>query len=96
VRVAAGGGLQEAVAEQRALSFAGLLRQLRAEARRAQEDLAEAAGVSPRSVSDLERGLYATAHKDTARLLAGALSLDESARGLFVARARARPCPPTC
>jgi len=52
------------VAEQPALSFAGLLRQLRAGARLTQEELAEAAGVSPRSVSHLERGLHATAHKD--------------------------------
>jgi len=78
------------VAEQPALSFAGLLRQLRAEARLTQEELAEAAGVSPRSVSDLERGLHATAHKDTALLLARALSLDEPARDLFVAAARGR------
>ena len=92
-RGAAGGGLQEAVAEQRALSFAGLLRQLRAEARLTQEELAEAAGVSPRSVSDLERGLHATAHKDTALLLADALGLDEPTRDLFVAAARGKAQP---
>ena len=40
-----------------------------------QEELAEAAGVSPRSVSDLEWGINRTAHKDTARLLAGTLGL---------------------
>jgi DNA-binding XRE family transcriptional regulator len=51
----------EAVAGQRTLSFAGLLRQLRAEARLTQEELAETAGVSPRSINDLERGLHATA-----------------------------------
>jgi DNA-binding XRE family transcriptional regulator len=60
-----------AVAEQPSLSFAGLLRQLRAEARLTQEELAEAAGLSPRSVSDLERGINRTARKDTALLLAG-------------------------
>jgi len=63
------------VAEQSAFSFAGLLRQLRAEARLTQEELAEAASLSPRSVSDLERGISRTAHKETAQLLAGALSL---------------------
>ena len=63
------------MAEQPALTFAGLLRQLRAEARLTQEELAEAASLSPRSVSDLERGINRTAHKDTALLLAGALSL---------------------
>ena len=43
-------------AEQPALGFAGLLRQLRAEARLTQEELAEAASLSPRSISDLKRG----------------------------------------
>jgi len=81
------------VAERPALSFAGLLRQLRAEARLTQEELAEAAGVSPRSVSDLERGISRTAHKDTARLLADALGLAEPVRVLFVAAARGKAAP---
>jgi WD40 repeat protein/transcriptional regulator with XRE-family HTH domain len=76
------------VAEQSALSFAGLLRQLRAEAKLTQEELAAAAGVSPRSVSNLERGINRTAHKDTAVLLAGALGLAGPAGELFVAAAR--------
>ena len=79
----------EAVAEP-ALSFAGLLRQFRAEARLTQEELAEAAGLSPRSVSDLERGINRTARKDTAVLLADALSLTGQVRVLFVAAARGR------
>ena len=70
------------------LSFAGLLRQLRAEAKLTQEELAAAAGVSPRSVSNLERGINRTAHKDTAVLLAGALGLTGQAEELFVAAAR--------
>ena len=72
------------------LSFAGLLRQLRVEADLTQEELAEAASLSPRSVSDLERGINRTAHKDTAELLAGALGLAGPVRGLFVAAARGR------
>jgi tetratricopeptide (TPR) repeat protein/transcriptional regulator with XRE-family HTH domain len=72
------------------LSFAGLLRQLRAEAKLTQEELAEAAGVSPRSVSDLERGVTRTAHKDTGVLLAGALGLEGRVRELFVAAARGK------
>jgi transcriptional regulator with XRE-family HTH domain len=76
------------MAEQPALGFAGLLRQLRAEAGLTQEELAEAAGVSPRSVSDLERGINRTARKDTAVLLGGALGLAEPVRALFVAAAR--------
>jgi len=70
--------------------FAGLLRQLRAQARLTQEELAEAAGLSRRSVSDLERGINRRARKDTAVLLAGALGLAEPTRGLFVAAARGR------
>jgi len=76
------------VAEDPGLSFAGLLRQLRAEANLTQDELAEAASLSTRSVSDLERGISRTARKDTAVLLADALSLDGSARELFVAAAR--------
>ena len=78
------------MAEQPALGFGGLLRQLRVEARLTQEELAEAAGLSPRSVSDLERGVNRTARKDTAELLAGALSLAEPVRPWFVAAARGR------
>jgi transcriptional regulator with XRE-family HTH domain len=75
------------------LSFAGLLRQLRAEAKLTQEELAEAAGVSAGSVSALERGITRTAHKDTGVLLAGALNLPEPVRGLFVAVARGKALP---
>jgi DNA-binding beta-propeller fold protein YncE/transcriptional regulator with XRE-family HTH domain len=78
------------VTEQAALSFGGMLRQLRAEARLTQEELAAAAKVSPRSVSDLERGINRTARKDTAELLANALGLAGSVRELFVAAARGR------
>jgi tetratricopeptide (TPR) repeat protein/transcriptional regulator with XRE-family HTH domain len=78
------------VQEQPGLSFAGLLRQLRAEARLTQEELAEASGVRPRSVSDLERGVSRTAHKETAELLAGALGLAGPVRALFVAAARGK------
>jgi tetratricopeptide (TPR) repeat protein/transcriptional regulator with XRE-family HTH domain len=75
------------------LSFAGLLRQLRAEAKLTQEELAEAAGVSAGSVSALERGITRTAHKDTGVLLAGALNLPERARAVFVAAARGKALP---
>ena len=78
------------VAEQPALSFGGLLRQLRDDARLTQEELAQAASLSPRSVSDLERGVNLTARHDTARLLAGALGLTGPQRALFEAAARGR------
>ena len=72
------------------LRFGGLLRQLRDQAGLTQDELAEAARVSQRAVSDLERGINATARKDTAVLLAGALGLDGHRRELFVAAARGR------
>jgi predicted ATPase/DNA-binding XRE family transcriptional regulator/Tfp pilus assembly protein PilF len=78
------------VAEQAAPGFGGLLRQLRADAGLTQEELAEAAGLSPRSISDLERGINLTARKDTARLLADALGLAGPQRELFEAAARGR------
>ena len=86
----AGGGDAAVMAEQATSGLAGLLRQLRAEARLTQQELAKAAGVSPRSVSDLERGINHTARNDTAVRLAGALGLAEPARSLFVAAARGR------
>ena len=76
------------MAEQPDLEFAGLLRQLRERALLTQEELAEAAGLSPRSVSDLERGFHRTARRDTALLLADALGVAGPARELFVAVAR--------
>ena len=79
-----------AVTEQSFLSFAGLLRQLRDEAKLTQEELAEAAGLSPRAVSDLERGIHPTARKETAALLAGALGMAESVSVVFVEAARGR------
>jgi predicted ATPase/transcriptional regulator with XRE-family HTH domain len=72
------------------LTFGGLLRQLRVAAGLTQEELAEAAGISQRSVSDLERGINRTARKDTALLLAGALSLAGPVGEVFVAAARGR------
>src|SRR5580693_4807062 len=72
------------------LRFADLLRQLRTEARLTQEELAEAASLSPRSVSDLERGINRTARKESAQLLADALQLSGDVRGVFVAAARGR------
>jgi len=76
--------------EPSAPDFAGLLRQLRTQAGLTQEELAETANLSPRSVSDLERGINRTARQDTALLLAGALNLAEPVRAVFVAAARGR------
>jgi transcriptional regulator with XRE-family HTH domain len=77
-------------AEQTPTTFAGLLRQLRLDAGLTQEALARAASLSPRSVSDLERGINLTARKETARLLADALQLSGVARTSFMSVARGR------
>jgi tetratricopeptide (TPR) repeat protein/DNA-binding XRE family transcriptional regulator len=73
-----------------AVPFGSLLRSLRTAAGLTQEELAEAARVSYRTVSDLERGVSRSPHRDTARLLADALGLsgDELARFEDVARGR--------
>ncbi len=73
-----------------AADFGGLLRRLRAGAGLTQEELAGAAGLSCRSVSDLERGVNLTARNETARLLAGALSLEGPERAAFLAAAGGR------
>lgn len=53
-----------------------------------QEELAERAGLSARSISDLERGLRSAPRLDTIRNLADALSLDEQERTALLAAAR--------
>jgi transcriptional regulator with XRE-family HTH domain len=78
------------MAEQSALGFARLLRQLRAQVRLPQEGLAKSAGLKPRSIGDLERGTNRTGRRDTAELLANALCLAEPLLALFVAAARNR------
>ncbi len=90
MRAAGGVKGRRAEAELAAPGFGGLLRQLRVDAGLTQEELAEAARLSPRTVSDLERGISRTARKDTALLLADALGLAGRARGVFVAAAQGR------
>jgi transcriptional regulator with XRE-family HTH domain len=81
------------VTEQFPVTFAELLRRLRLDAGLTQEELAAVAGLSARSVSDLERGVTVTARRDTARLLAQALGLSAPEKGEFelVALGRATP-----
>jgi tetratricopeptide (TPR) repeat protein len=69
-------------------SLAELLKRLRRAAQLTQEELAEAAGLSPRAISDLERGINLTARRETTRLLADALKLRGPAREAFEATAR--------
>jgi transcriptional regulator with XRE-family HTH domain len=79
------------MAKQPASEFAELLQRLRAEAGMTQEELAAAANVSPRTVSDLERGVNRSARKDTAGLLADAMRLTGDRREHFLNAARRRP-----
>jgi tetratricopeptide (TPR) repeat protein/transcriptional regulator with XRE-family HTH domain len=79
------------VAEDSRVTFSGLLRSLRTRARLTQEELASAANLSRRAVSNLERGFATTPQKDTVRLLADALHLIGPERIEFEAAARGRP-----
>jgi transcriptional regulator with XRE-family HTH domain len=78
------------MAKQPVGGFAGLLQRLRVRTGMTQDELAEAAGVSPRTVSDLERGINRTARKDTAGLLADAMGLTGDEREQFLAAARGK------
>ncbi|MFI6325484.1 ATP-binding protein [Nonomuraea sp. NPDC050556] len=75
-------------------SFAQLLRRLRISVGLTQEELAHRSTVSTRSISDLERAIYRTARKETARLLADALELSGTTRELFETTARGKATDP--
>ena len=82
------------MSEQPDSQYAELLRQLRVEQGLTQEELAAAAGISPRTVSDLERGINQTPRRATAELLADALRLSGPQREQFMAAARRKPAAP--
>jgi predicted ATPase/DNA-binding XRE family transcriptional regulator len=71
-----------------ALTFGAVLRQLRTAAALSQEALAERAGLSPRGISDLERGARRTPYLATVDLLADALALSPDDRQALLAAAR--------
>jgi tetratricopeptide (TPR) repeat protein/transcriptional regulator with XRE-family HTH domain len=74
-------------------TFAALLREMRTQAQLTQEELAEASGVRPRSISDLERGVAVTPQRETIRRLADALNMTGPVRAQFEAVARGRAVP---
>jgi predicted ATPase/transcriptional regulator with XRE-family HTH domain len=75
--------------------FGDVLRNYRRAAGLTQEELAERAGISPRSISGLERGEGATPRRDTVSQLVQALSLNGAERAEFQALvARRRPVGP--
>jgi predicted ATPase/transcriptional regulator with XRE-family HTH domain/Tfp pilus assembly protein PilF len=67
-----------------------LLRRYRRAAGLTQEELAERAGLSPHSVSNLERGVRHLPRKDTMRLLADALKLSREEHAALLDRVRAQ------
>jgi predicted ATPase/DNA-binding XRE family transcriptional regulator len=67
-----------------------LLRRHRRSAGLTQEELAERAGISARTVSDVERGLRDRIYRDTAARIAMALGLGAGDRAVFEAAARGR------
>jgi predicted ATPase/DNA-binding XRE family transcriptional regulator len=68
--------------------FADMLRRYRARSRLSQAELAEAANLSVRAVSDLERGVRSRPYLPTVRALADALGLDEAESLQFAAAVR--------
>jgi predicted ATPase/DNA-binding XRE family transcriptional regulator len=72
------------------ISLAGLIRRLRDSIGVTQEELADRAGISVRTVSDIERGLRRSLYRDTAQRLAEALEIAEEERPDFAALARGR------
>src|SRR5690349_24987349 len=78
------GGDAAVMAGQAISGLAGLLRHLRAEAPLTQQELAKAAGVSPPSVSDLERGTNRPTRTSTPSRLAARRGLTQPTRNRFV------------
>jgi predicted ATPase/transcriptional regulator with XRE-family HTH domain len=81
--------------QETASAFGPLLRQHRTAIGLSQEALAERAGLSPRTVSDLERGIKTRPHPATLRLLADALELGADERGALAAASRPGRAAPT-
>jgi non-specific serine/threonine protein kinase len=67
-----------------------MLRRYRTRSGLTQEELAESARLSVRSITDLERGVSRSPHKDTITLLADALQLSTHERASFLEAARGR------
>lgn len=73
---------------QKHSSFGALLKRYRLAAGLSQEGLADRAHLSPRTISDLERGVHGVPHAETLTLLTSALALSDQQRGLLLAAAR--------
>lgn len=73
-----------------ATGFGARVRKLRVAAGLTQAELAEQAGISERTVSDLERGLRRTVYPATARQLAASLGVGSTDLPAFLSEARSR------
>lgn len=69
-------------------AFGAMLRQFRVAAGLTQEELAQRSGLSARAISNLERGQTSRPFRSSARFLAKALGLPETAAAEFIATAR--------
>ncbi len=76
---------------QPAEALGDLVRRRRVDSGLTQEELAERAAISTRTVSDIERGLRSSVYRDTARRLADSLRLDGAERIAFEDAARRAP-----
>jgi transcriptional regulator with XRE-family HTH domain len=86
-------GTRQAIEVVDAGCFGRLLRHFRLRAGLTQEALAKRAGLSGRTISDLERGVKQAPRFDTVDLLANALQLSGAERDAFVAAARPERAP---
>lgn len=69
-------------------AFAILVRRSRQAAWMTQEELADRSGLSPRTIQAIERGQVRRPQRETVRLLANALNLQDAARDEFETAAR--------
>jgi transcriptional regulator with XRE-family HTH domain len=77
------------------VDFGGLLRRHRMAAGLTQDELAERANVSSRSIGDIERGVSRAPQRNTVGLLAEALGLTGDERAAFEVTARRPAVPPS-
>ncbi|WP_141726394.1 helix-turn-helix domain-containing protein, partial [Actinacidiphila rubida] len=76
-----------------ATTFGEYLRRLRQDAGLTLEELAEASGLSPRGIGNLERGHRTTPQRGTVAALALGLKLDDEARARLASAAREGRAP---
>jgi predicted ATPase/transcriptional regulator with XRE-family HTH domain len=87
--------MTDVIAPRPSETFGDFLRRHRVDAGFTQEDLAERAAISARTVSDIERGLRSGIYRDTATRIADALQLEGSERTAFEQAARRAPASVT-